>query len=151
MANNYSPKAQAIRDELAAELLIKLSSLAQVKSFGASKECDLLIGTAAAGNDNAFIRIKVQDSLQTDVLGLAQQVYTPHIAQIVFEANPAGGAGADVGTWATRLAILGTLTRTGIKVEVYFSANTVAVSSAGITGAPTAVYDNLQYPLMSTM
>lgn len=151
MANNYSPKAQALRDELAAELLIKLSSLAQVKSFGAAKECDLAIGVQTAGNDNAFIRIRVQDSLQTDVLGLAQQVYTPHVAQVVFEANPAGGAGADVGTWATRLAILGTLLRSGVKVEVYFSANTVLAAAAGITGAPSAVYDSLQYPMMSTM
>jgi hypothetical protein len=152
MADNYSPKAQALRDELAAELLIKRSALVQVKSFGASKECDLLIGPsgAAAGTDSAFIRIKVQSTLATDVLGLAQQVYTPHVAQVVFEANPAGGAGADVGTWATRLAILGALLRTGVRVEIYFSANTVAVSSAGITGTPE-VFDSLQYPLMSTM
>lgn len=145
-------KALTFRGDLASSLAIRLPTLTQALSFGAGNQADMLIGTAGAGNDNAFIRINQFTTAAVDVLGLAQNVFTPHVAQVVFEANPAGGAGADVGTWATRLSILGELIQKGIRVELYFSANTVAVSSAAITGAPSAVYEgHVQYPQMATL
>lgn len=151
MATNFTQKALGLRDELIATLNVKLASLAKTPSFGASGECDLLVGTGAIGSDSVFARFSAQSTNAKDVLGLAQQVWTPHVIQIVTEANPAGGAGADVGTWATRLAIIGAAVQTGCRVEMYASANGVAVSSAAITGAPLAVFDSLQYPGMATM
>jgi hypothetical protein len=138
-------KAIAFRDDLASELKIRLAALAQAKTGDA----DLTIGAGTAGSDSAFIRITPVASLWKDIVGLPQTVFTPHVAQVVFEANPAGGAGADVGTWATRLAIIGCLVARGIKVEVYFSANTAAVSAAAITGAPSASFEaQVQYGFM---
>ena len=146
-------KATAMRDELASELAIRLPSHLQLKAFGAAGEADLTIYTSsgAAGEDAAFIRFTGVTSLQKDVLGLAQNVFTPHIAQVVIEGNPVGGAGADVGTWATRLTVLGCLVAKGIKVELYVRANTNAVGSAGITGTPASFEIHPQYPMMASI
>lgn len=152
MANNYTAKAQALRDEFLAELRQITPSLAQAKSFGSSGECDALIGAGTAGSDSAFVRVRPVATIMTDVLGLAQHSYTPHVAQVVFEANPTAAAGADVGTWATRMAVLGGLIERGIRVELYLSAVTVAVSSAGITGAPAATFNtHSQYGQMANI
>jgi hypothetical protein len=153
MATNFTAKASSLREEFASEMKLRLSALAQVKSFGASSECDLLIGAGTAGTDSVFIRFTPIATVQKDVLGLAQQVFTPHIAQVVIEANPAGGAGADVGTWATRLAIIGSLIAKGIRVELYQVSNTTAVSSAGIAaGNLQASFEiHPQYPMMASI
>ncbi len=147
-------KATAMRDELASELAIRLPTKVQLKAFGAAGEADLTIGDTsafAAGEDAVFIRFTGVTSLQKDVLGLAQNVFTPHIAQVVVEGNPVGGAGADVGTWATRLTVLGCLVAKGIKVELYVRANTNAVGSAGITGTPASFEIHPQYPMMASI
>lgn len=152
MSNNYSQKAFGLRANLVSELNVRLPSLAKTISFGSASECDLLVGAGTAGSDSVFVRIKPQGITgAVDVLGLAQQAFNPHVAQVVLESNPTGGAGADVGTWATRLAVIGYLVSTGVRVEIYFTANTTAVSASGITGVPTAVDDSLQYPLMATV
>lgn len=155
MATKFSPKALALREELAAELKLRptASALAQAKSFGTAGECDLAVGAGVAGGDNVFVRIKTVTTLQKDVLGLDQQVFTPHIAQVVLEAEEVGAtAEAAVGTWATRLAVLGGLIQRGIAVELYLSANGTAPTSAGITGAPTAVYiGHPQYGQMASI
>lgn len=149
MAGHY--KAIALRDELASELAVRLASLAKTKSFGATGEADLLIGAGTAGSDSVFVRFAAVGSIQKDVLGLAQNVFTPTVAQIVVESNPAGGAGADVGTWATRLAVLGAVIAKGVRVELYTTANTTAPSASGITGAPAATFEiHPQYPLMAS-
>jgi hypothetical protein len=144
-------KTLVFRDELASELAIRLPALAKTKSFGATGESDLMVGAGTAGSDSVFVRFCAVASIQKDVLGLNQTVFTPHIAQLVIEANPAGGAGADVGTWATRLAVLGAVIAKGTRVEVYTTANTTPVSAAGITGAPTATFEiHPQYALMAS-
>lgn len=152
MANNYSAKAQALRDEFLTDVRQTLPALAQAKSFGSSGECDALIGAGTAGSDSAFIRVRPVPTIAVDVLGLAQQSFTPHVAQVVFEANVTAGAGADIGTWATRMTILGGLIERGVRVELFFSATSVAVSSAAITGAPTAVFNtHSQYGQMASV
>jgi hypothetical protein len=150
MANNYSAKAQALRDELASELAIRLPSIAQTKSFGASAECDLLLGAGTTTTDSVFVRIKVIDSIQKDVLGLAQQVFTPHVAQVLIELNATGANSP--GTYATRFPVLAALVSRGVKVELYTIANGNSVSAAGITGTPAAVYEtHVQYPMMASI
>lgn len=152
MANNFTQKALGLRDEFLADLRQSLPALAQTKSFGSSGECDALIGAGTAGSDSVFVRIRPVPSIMVDVLGLTQQVYTPHVAQVVIESNNTAGAGADVGTWSTRMNVLGGLIERGIKVELYTVANAVAVSSAGITGAPAATFQShVQYGQMAGM
>ncbi len=152
MANNYTAKAQALRDEFLGDIRQTLPALARATSFGSAGECDALIGAGTAGSDSAFVRVRPVPTIAVDVLGLAQQSFTPHVAQVVFEANPTAGAGADVGTWATRMTVLGALIERGIRVELYLSANTAAVSAAGITGAPTATFNShSQYGQMASV
>lgn len=149
----YTAPAAALRDELLSKLKVRLPALAKVASFSAVAGQEgspvLLVGPGTAGSDSALIRFTQLPTLQKDVLGLPQNVFTPHRVQVVFEADPAAGAGADIGTWATKLQVLGYLIASGVRVEVYFSAVTVAVSEAAITGAPVATFDlHEQYPLM---
>lgn len=145
-------KTLAFRDELASELAVRLSALAKTKSFGATGESDLMVGAGTAGTDSVFVRFCTVGTIQKDVLGLAQTVFTPHIAQIVIEGNNTGGAGADVGTWATRLAVLGAVIAKGTRVELYQTANTTAPSASGITvGNLQAAFEiHPQYALMAS-
>jgi hypothetical protein len=49
-----------------------------------------------------------------DALGLTQRVYSPHIIKVIFDTTAVTGAAS-----ATKLAILGELFRTGMKLELY--------------------------------
>lgn len=150
MASNFTSKALSLREELASELLIRLSAITQTKSFGTNGECDLLLGAGTTTTDSVFIRIKAVASIQTDVLGLAQQVYTPHVAQILVELNATGANSP--GTFATRIPVIAALVQRGVRVELYTIANGNSVSAAGITGTPAAVFENhVQYPTMSSI
>lgn len=145
-------KSLGLRDELASELKVRLSALAQVKSIGSLGEAELLVGAGTAGSDSVFVRISAISTINKDVLGLSQNVFTPHVAQVVVEGNVTAGAGADIGTWATRLAVLGCLVAKGVKVELYVRATGNAAAAAGITGAPTASFEiHPQYPMMSSI
>lgn len=149
MAGHY--KATVFRDELASELAVRLPALAKTKSFGATGEADLMVGAGTAASDSVFVRFAAVGSIQKDVLGLAQTVFTPTVAQLVIEGNPTGGAGADVGTWATRLAVIAAIVAKGVRVELYTTANTTAPSAAGITGTPAATFEiHPQYALMAS-
>lgn len=118
-------KAIDLLKDVAAELKLRRPALAQVLGFDADGNPTLREGGGSAGNDGFFLRIKPVDTIQKDVLGLTQQVFTPHVAQLAFEANFAGTTDnvADVQVWATKLAVLGALIARGVKVEVYESAN----------------------------
>ena len=58
-------------------------------------------------------------------LGLTQDVYTPHVMRVAFEANYAATNDniADVNTWAHMLPIIGAALAKGTKVEVYVETN----------------------------
>lgn len=135
-----SYKAEAIAHESAANLKLRVSLTITEGTQGTDPT--LLIGAAAAGSTGAFVKIIASPTpLAFDILGLATVVPSPCVTQIAFEANPAGGAGADVNTYATILPILGEFVSRGTRVEIYLSANGTAPSNAAITGVPVASFD----------
>lgn len=148
-------KALAWREEIAAELRLRLSAIAQTKAFASDQAPTLLLGTGLTTTDSVFIKIAPVTSLQVDVLGLAQTVFTPHVIQMVIEANYEGATDTvlDVGTWATRLAVIGVLVSKGVKVELYVMANGSTLSASGITsGNLKATFENhVQYPGMTSL
>ena len=130
MAYKSTYKAQAIAEDLKAAIAVRLPSLAQVASNDSEGNPCVLVGAAAAASPGAFIRIKPVDSLVYDIIGHDQAVFTPHIAQIAFEANYAATDDnvADVNGWDTILPLIGELTMRGLKVEVYASNSGTAPS-----------------------
>lgn len=127
-------KANALMEAVAAELSFTLSALTQTRGIDGSGDSNptLLIGAAAAGSTGAFILIKPVDVLATDILGNAAQRFNPHVIQVVLEANPAGGAGADVNSLATISKVLACVLKRGTRVEVYSETNGAAPGEADI-------------------
>lgn len=144
MAGHY--KAIVFRDELASELAIRLPALAKTKSFGATGEADLLIGTGATDSDSVFVRFEAVGTIQKDVLGLTQTVFTPTIAKVGIEAASTGQ------TWATRVPILAALVAKGVRVELYEVAHGTGPSAAILTaGNLKASFEiHPQYALMAS-
>lgn len=140
--------AASLVDELTARY--KAAGLAVALSFDASQNAVITVGTAAAGSQSAVVRILPYPSIGVDGLGLTQTSYGPHTMQVVLE-QLAGNTGTTVCTAATLAQLNMALLRRGARVETYLTANTTAVSVAGITGTPAAVVDSLQYPLTSTI
>lgn len=115
---------------IAAELLDRLKRRPSIKDLAMVSAVDvdanpyLAIGAGSPGGRNAIVKVRPVDwSLAKDVLGLAQAIYTPHVIQVVAEANPAGGAGADVLSAGDLLDLLAQCGAMGCIVELYNSAN----------------------------
>lgn len=140
-------KSISWRDELAAEIKIRLSALAQTKAFSSDGSPNLLIGTGSTDSDSAFVKISAVATIAKDVLGLAQNVYTPHVCQVVFETSSTGA------TDATRYTLWATLALKGIRVELYEVAHGTGPSEAAIlsTNLKTAFEPHAQYPGMASM
>ena len=119
-------KAIELAHELA-DILKKRTGAVVTEGFDASTDGPhptLLVGPGTIGSASAFIRIKPTDwPLSLNVIGLAGQVYATHTLQLVTEANPTAGAGADILTPQLVLSILGESTKLATRVEWYNSAN----------------------------
>lgn len=138
-------KARELSANLAGELRIRMAGLTVAESYDSNGDPVISIGTLVAGSRSAIIRTKAIDwPLAKDVLGLASTIYTPHVMQLLTEAN-AGAGGADTNDVLTsqdELTLLGAICKRGTLVEWYKTANTVAITVAGITaGNLTASYD----------
>lgn len=136
-------KAQELAHNLASELAVRMTGLTVSESFDSNGDPVISIGALTAGSRSAIIRVKAIDwPLAKDVLGLASTIYTPHVMQLLTEANPTAGAGADILTAQDVLTLLGTICKRGTLVERYATANTVAITVAAIiSGNKVAEYD----------
>jgi hypothetical protein len=147
-------RAIAWRDDLASELAKRLS-LTVTKSFASDGAPALLVGAAAGGADGFYLKLTPVSTIAKDVLGLSQNVYTPHVAQVAFEADYAGATDsvANVVTQKTQLTILGCLVAKGVKVEWYESATGTAPSESTIVaGNLKASFEiHPQYPGMASL
>lgn len=152
-----SAKATSLRDEFASEMAIRLPAQLQTLSFGASGEADILLSNtvAAASDDNVlFVRFATVDSLQKDILGNAQNVFTPHVAQVAIEANTeVTGDGGAVSYWTNVLAVIGSLVSKGIRVELFLETDGTppTVSTLAIAKRKAVFENTTQYPLMASM
>lgn len=129
-------KALSIMAYIAEELKLRLPSLAQTEGFDSDQSPTLLVGAAAAGSAGGFIKVRpINWPEAKDVLGNTAIHYGPHVVQLVTEANPAGGAGADINTAAQLGTLLGVCIERGCRFEWYEETNGAAVGAADITGA----------------
>jgi len=151
--------ARLIQDEFKVRFAADASLSINALTFDASGFPVLSIGNGTAGQKNAVIRIKqIQDqAIQASLglvnsVGLVQDNWGPHVTQICLEANNAAAAGADVMDFDSLLPIVARVSLTGTRVEVYRTANGTAPTVAGIISANLkGSYENLQYPLISSM
>lgn len=133
MANSF--KALEIARQLQSKLFQRLGSSVHDMSFDTDGNPLILIddGSPAAGEKNWVIKVRPIDwPLAKDVLGNSALMFTPHVVQFVTEANPTGGAGADVLAPADMLPVMGEILLVGAQVEWYQSANGVAPTAAAI-------------------
>lgn len=84
-------KSVAMLEELKKELEGRLASLSLIftSSFDSSGNPCLSMYHTAGGvhsEQNMFVRIKPVDSLQKDIIGNSQAVFTPHVVQVAYEA-----------------------------------------------------------------
>jgi hypothetical protein len=146
-------KALALADDLASELKQRQSALAVTQSFDTDANPLVQVGAGTAGSKGGLIKIKPIDMpWSKDILGNQAEVFTPHVIQLGVEANPAGGAGADVNDRVTELLLLATLAARGTRVEVYESANGTAPTAATLVSAnlKASFEANVQYPMVSS-
>lgn len=132
-------KAVNLIEAIAEELARRLPALAQTKGQDSALNPQLVVGTGVAGAAGCYIRCIAQPWTAKNVLGMAADVFSPHVLQVVFEANPAGGAGADINTLATVSVVLTTLGRKGTALEVYQETNGAAPGEADIVPAKLQV------------
>jgi hypothetical protein len=142
-------KSQVIVRQLVDLLNLRVgSTLGVVQSTDTNGNPTILVGAGTAGSQSAFIRIQPLASVGLDGFAQLQQSYGPHQAQTVLETSTI--AGVSLVTEANKLLIIGTILGFGCHFELYLTANTVAVTVAGITGQPVAIIDSTTYPFMIT-
>lgn len=136
MSTTY--KANAISNELADKLKARLNgSLALVQGFSAADQSPtIVIGAGSAGGANFAIKTTgISWALAQDILGLTANSYTPHVIQLVTEADPTAGAGADPTSRAQLMPVLLQCQLMGARVEWYETAAgtapTIALLEAG--------------------
>lgn len=154
-----SAKALDIAAQLAESLALRCSAaglgtaLAVSTNFDSSGNPTILVGAASAGNAGAFIRVMNYPSPNSyDIIGNVAPVYTPHVIQVATEANPAGGAGADVNSLAQLGAVMLQCEVMGCRLELWQSANgTVpSVTTFGTASNLKLVFEaNMYYPVVS--
>lgn len=148
-----SYKAQALSHEIADILKIRLSTLTLVESFDTNGNPTISLGAGSPGGKNIFVRVApISWPLSLNVIGLASEVFTPHVIQFATEANPAGGAGADILTPTELLPFIGEVMRRGTKVEWYTSTNgTAPVVGTLVSGNLQASYEaSLYFPMQAS-
>jgi hypothetical protein len=151
MATDY--KSQAIAHDLASRLGERgLTSLGIVESFDTDGNPLINIGAGSAGGANAVIKcLPVVWPLAQDVLGLSANMYSPHTLQLVTEADPTAGSGADPLSPNQLMMILGQVQQMGTIVEWYQTAAGTPPTAAGITSGnlQSTFYPDQRYPLIS--
>lgn len=139
--------ARALADILKQRGYVVTQSFSTVDSDG-NPAPTIQVGAGTAGTASCFIKVRPIAAFGKDVLGLTQNVYTPHIIQMVQEN--VSGAGAYPLGFAKFSEIWAVLTQQGTRVELYNRANATAATETDITGAPTFAFEpHLQYPMMA--
>lgn len=142
--------AQALQEEIAKRLSTK------TVSFGFDTDGHPYVtmndGSAASGEANVYIKVRpFVWGVVTDVLGSAQQVYSPHVIQFCTEANYAATTDnvADNLTRAQLLACLAPCILKGCKLEWYQESYGTAPTSSTIDSSKlVASFDDLSYPMV---
>lgn len=132
-------KAVNLIEAVAEELQRRLPAIALTKGQDTALNPQIVLGTGAAGAVGCYIRCISQPWTAKNVLGMAADVFAPHVMQVVFEANNTAGVGADVNTLATVSTVLAVLARKGTALEVYQETSGAAPGEADIVPAKLSV------------
>lgn len=149
-------KAISLARDLAEEIQKRLPTMTVATSFDSDGNPLVSVddGSPASGEASALIKVRPIDwPLAKDALGLASQVYTPHVIQLATEANYAATTDnvADNLTRAQLLAILGPCLQKGCRVEWYEETYGTPPAASTITGSKLkASYENLYYPMVQS-
>lgn len=147
-----SQKALALAADIKDDLAVRFPSETVTLSFSPVTDPAEAYNNApiVTVGTKALIRIDLEAAVGTNVLGLPQTVYTPHIAQVVVIGSGEGTAGSiTTGSGFVGLAVLGDVLQRGLKTNLYVSA---VVVEADIDAAKlVASFDSLKYPLVSSM
>lgn len=108
-------------------------------------------GTLVAGQQAALVKLIALQPLGVDGLGLTPRSFGPHTMQVVLEMSTITNVG--LMTDANKMLLLENVGKFGTKIELYMSANTVAISLAAITGTPKGIFEgaSLKYKTMAAM
>lgn len=145
--------AQVLTREVGAKLRerFKEVSLTVVESVDGSGNPTLLVsdGTAAAGEQVVFIRFLEYPQIGTNSIGLAQDSFGPHIAQVAMETSSV--ANCSLVTEANKARLYMELLKLGCRVEVYLENNLTVPSVTSIDAAKLKItLDSLYWPLAAT-
>jgi hypothetical protein len=135
MSYTNPSKAIALAHELADKLKVVFAGKTVAESYDTDGNPLISVndGSPAAGEANLVIKVApISWPLAKDVIGQSANIYSPSVIQLVTEANPTGGAGADILTAQQLLWALGLIVLRGTAVEWYQSANGVAPTAAAI-------------------
>lgn len=148
-------KSISMLAELKDELHVRFPTLGLFDGF-VSGDPTLAIradGTLAgtAGQANLFIKITTDASLQVNLFGGAQPVFTPHTLQVVYEEAAAGALTVVTAAMTLLQASLMSIATRGCKVEVYAEDNATVPLNASITGAKlvSTWEPSTKYPLLN--
>jgi hypothetical protein len=153
-----STKAIKLAADLADELRQRLGTTYSliVEGFDANGFATISLsdGSAATTEDNIFICVRPRDwSLQKDIIGHDQPVYTPSVIQLAVEA-PASGVGlARFVTIAHALTVLAACLKRGARTEYWEETNGTVPSITTFNTASKMKASNepdLDYPLLSS-
>lgn len=148
-------KSIQLLQDLKSEGKQRLSTLTFTDSFSSDGSPMLSIGTGVAGTDGAFLKLTPITSLFKNIVGNTQDVFCPHIAQLVFEADFAGTTDnvANSVTAKTKLNLVAMLAARGLRIEWYESAyGTFPVEASITSGNLKATFDlHPQYGLQAGM
>jgi hypothetical protein len=99
---------------------------------------------ASGGNVDALLRVEQVGTIAKDILGLPQNVFTPHICKLIIDSD------LSLINYTKLLTIVGgECIVHGIKLEVYAAAAATEENLVAIN--QKAVFDSIQYPLLSTL
>jgi hypothetical protein len=147
MAFSYVPSAKALAfgRDLTAALDQRFGGTkaapAAVESF--STETATLGAPVITVDDKLLVRVEQFPTIQKDVLGIPQTVFTPHIAKCVVQDDD----GVSTAVEAMLKGVSECIVR-GVRVEVWLSD---VIAEASISGDPDYTFDSIQYPLMATV
>lgn len=151
---NTTKKALVMADEMISELKQRQSALAVSLSYDTDGSPLIRVGTGVAGTAGGLLKIMPIDwPLAKDILGLAADVYTPHVVKLNVEANNVAGAGADINTWAVQLLLVSVAVTRGARTEVYVSTAGTAPNATDLadsTKLQATFHPNVQYPMISS-
>lgn len=134
-------KAQAHARELKQRLQLSVAGAALSDSLDSS---GLPVVKLTKGSESIFVKIGLADNAgRVDGLGLAQRVYSPHVAQLLQEKS------ASATELEARAEVLAACAKLGMKLEVWEKATPASFDLTGATKVATIASDEINPLTMS--